>query len=105
MSELDKVERLITEAAASELPALLGELGRLHSLVLARLASTANGHGHSAPAQPDTLLDAKEAARRLGLSVDALYRRKDWPFAVRIGRRVRFSAQGVERFIRQRRGA
>ncbi|MCI0404132.1 MAG: helix-turn-helix domain-containing protein [Acidobacteria bacterium] len=100
---LAELEREIERAGADELPALLGELGRLHSLTLARLASNANGH--PTQAQPDELLTAEQAAQRLGVSVDALYRRKDWPFRVSLGRRVRFSSQGMAKYIRQRRGA
>ncbi len=104
MSGLESVERLIAEAPASELPALLGELARLHSLALARLASASNGAGRTNGHQADTLLTAEEAAERLGVSPDFLYRTKDLPFRVRVGRRVRFSARGIERYIRQRQG-
>ncbi len=104
-NRLEGVERLVAEAKAEELPALLGELGRLHSLVLARLASTANDGRQTAEAQQaDELLDAKKAARRLGVSEDFCYRNKELPFRVQVGRRVRFSARGIERYIRLRQG-
>jgi predicted DNA-binding transcriptional regulator AlpA len=49
---------------------------------------------------PDRLLDVKEAAARLNMSQDRLYRKKDLPFVVRISPRcVRFSERGIERYI------
>jgi excisionase family DNA binding protein len=53
----------------------------------------------------DRLLDVDEAAQRLGTSTDYLYRHsRKLPFTVRIGSRLRFSARGIERFIRTRQG-
>ena len=48
----------------------------------------------------------EEAARKLAVSEDWLYRHADkLPFTVRIGdRHLRFSAAGIEKFIRQRAG-
>ena len=51
----------------------------------------------------DQLLTAEEAAIRLGLSTTWLYRHaRTLPFTVRIGRTIRFSASGIERYVRQR---
>lgn len=56
-------------------------------------------------ADGDRLLDVDEAARRLGVSPDWLYRRvAKLPFVVRLGRAVRCSAAGLDRYIRQRAG-
>jgi len=53
----------------------------------------------------DTLLSIDEAAARLGTSKDWLYRRVDrLPFVVRLGRNVRFSSQGIQSYVKQRRG-
>jgi excisionase family DNA binding protein len=55
--------------------------------------------------QEDQLLDVDEAADRLGTSTDYLYRHSGkFPFTVRIGSRLRFSARGIDRFIRTRQG-
>jgi excisionase family DNA binding protein len=55
--------------------------------------------------QDDTLLTVEEAAQRLGVSKDWLYRRsRKLPFVVRLSRHVRYSAEGIERFIRSRVG-
>ncbi len=78
-------------------------------LALAALAvppSSANGDGQEAGGHTgDRLLTAKETAARLSISVDQLYR-MDVPFRVRVtaGRAVRFSAAGLEAFLRQRQG-
>ncbi len=53
----------------------------------------------------ERLLDVGEAARRLGVSRDWLYRRANrLPFTVRLGRAVRVSEAGLARYIRQRQG-
>ena len=48
-------------------------------------------------AEADKNLSIDEAARQLGVSRDWLYKTK-LPFKVRIGRRVLFSARGLERW-------
>jgi predicted DNA-binding transcriptional regulator AlpA len=53
-----------------------------------------------APAEPDVLLDVERAAKRLDVSKDWLYRHPDLPFRVPIGRHVKYSAAGIDRWIR-----
>jgi len=51
--------------------------------------------------QPDELLNAAESARRLGVSQDYLYRHhRTFAFARRVGRRLLFSASGIEKYIK-----
>lgn len=92
----------IRDADADELPAIVGELEALKAVAWSRML---------APPPPardeggDQNVSADEAARRLGLSKDWLYKHADaLPFAVKIGRRVLFSARGLERWNRQRTG-
>lgn len=75
----------------------------LQSALLGVLATAgANGTGAS---EPDTLLDVTAAAQRLGVSEDWLYRKSPkLPFTVRQGRLVRFSSDGLSRYIRSRQG-
>lgn len=101
-TRLAELERELAQAPSEQLPDLLGELARLQALGLARLA--ANGQRRIAN-EPDELLTAKQAATRLGVSEDFLYRAKELPFRVQLGRRVRFSARGIGRYIRLRAGA
>jgi hypothetical protein len=44
-------------------------------------------------------------AKQLGVSADWLYRRAGkLPFTVRLSRTLRFSVEGLERYVRQREG-
>lgn len=105
----DLLKQLLSDPLAAsrvpfeDIPALRGELARFDTLLLSRLLS--NGHGH-ADAQPDRLLDAKEAAEMLGTSEDYMYRHAArLPFTVRLGQKqLRFSQAGIERYIHQRSG-
>lgn len=54
--------------------------------------------------QSDQLLTASEASQRLGVTKDWLYKRASrLPFTVRLGRNLRFSAAGIDKFIRRHR--
>jgi len=82
-----------------ELPRLLGDLEEIRATALARLTAPA-----PQTQAPDTLLDVDEAAARLGQSRSYLYRHhKRFPFTRHMGRSLRFSANGIEHFLRQRR--
>lgn len=53
--------------------------------------------------QDDTLLTIDEAAAILGKTKDALYRHSNkLPFTVRDGRSLRFSQNGIQKYIRAR---
>ena len=79
----------------SELPRLLGDLEEIRATALARLASPQ----HESEV-PDSLLDVDEAAARLKVSPHYLYRNHHHlPFTRRIGRSLRFSSNGIERYI------
>ena len=87
------------------IPTLRGELARLDTLLLMRVAMAQNNGQTEHSADGDRLLDVEEAARKLGKSKDYLYRHAgDYPFTVRDRRSLRFSEQGIEKFIRQRVG-
>ena len=96
---LAELPRIAREADSADLPALIGALERAKAEAWARLAAPASagsGVGN---------LSATEAARRLGLSKDWLYRNAaELPFAVRIGRRVVFNAAGLDKWTRGRMG-
>ena len=82
-----------------QLPQLLGELETIRATALLRMSAPS-----SLPQQPDELLDVQEAAERLGVSADYLYRHaKEFPFAQRMGRNLRFSSQGIDRYIQKNR--
>lgn len=93
------------EVSLEAIPPLLCQLSALQSTLAARLARPpSNGQGE--PPGEDQLLTVEEAARKLGVSKDWLYRHsRKLPFSVRLGhRQLRFTARGIERYIRQRQG-
>jgi predicted DNA-binding transcriptional regulator AlpA len=70
-----------------------------------RMAEVQNGDTSRSGPAGDRLLDVEEAARQLGVSADWLYRKAArLPFTIRLGRSLRFSSLGLERYIRQRQG-
>jgi predicted DNA-binding transcriptional regulator AlpA len=79
---------------------LRGQIAKLDTLLFSRLLA---GGDDRPGADGDRLLDVAEAAAKLGLSRDALYR-NEYPFVVKIGNRRRFSERGIEKFIRNRTG-
>jgi excisionase family DNA binding protein len=79
------------------LPEFLGALRECEVVALARLTTPA-------PQQtaPDILLSVEEAAERLGVSTTYLYRNHSrFTFTRRMGRSLRFSAQGIDQHIRR----
>ena len=91
------LEAAQTELPREELPALIGELESIKAVAFARLAAPVQ-----ASQNHDERVGIAEAARRLGLSKDYLYRhRNQFSFTRRQGRKLLFSAQGIERYIRQ----
>ena len=102
----EQLRRMTEQLCRDKLPALIGELEAAKAHAWVRLL-TANDKTAS-PVFEDQLLDVKQAAARLGISSDTLYRRARegrCPFAVRVGPgSLRFSSKGLERFISQRSG-
>ena len=97
--ELQILLALVKELPLQDLPRLLGDLEEIRVTALARLTVPV-----SAPQQSDELLDTAEAARRLGISRDFLYRNhRQFSFTRRVGRRLLFSALGIDKYIRQHR--
>jgi excisionase family DNA binding protein len=94
-----------TEMVPTEqIPAFVGRLASLQLRLVARLMQEQLNRSAS-PADGDTLLRVDDAARRLGTSLDWLYRHaKRLPFTVRQGHQLRFSSQGIDRYIKQRQG-
>ena len=91
----------IADVDRGQIPALLTQLGALQASMAARLMAKEVGNFCAA----ETLLTVAEAAERLGVSEDWLYRRtKTLPFVLRVGRHVRYSASAIDRYIRNRTG-
>jgi excisionase family DNA binding protein len=96
----DSLESALTLARnlpQDELPRLLGDLAEISATATARLVSSV------VEARPDQMLDVEEAARRMGVSKDYLYRhQKKFTFARRIGRKLLFSSISLEKFLARR---
>jgi len=93
----------VAAVPTERIPALLSQLSALQSVMAARLVS-ATDLDESVTTQ-DTLLTVAQAAERLGVSKDWLFRRsRTLPFVVRLGRHLRFSNRGIDRYLRNRTG-
>jgi predicted DNA-binding transcriptional regulator AlpA len=91
----DGLGQLIAEAPREELPALVVQLAARLAQLGAALAVPATKAGPMEDA-PDRNISAREAAKRLGVSLPYLYKHAGtYPFALRIGRRIVFSARGL----------
>ena len=98
MQELQTVLSAVHAMQPEQLPKLLGQLEEIRAPAVMRLSSLA-----PAPSQPDRLIDVKEAAERLGISANFLYRNsRRYPFTRREGRKVLFSSVGIDRYIAQK---
>ena len=96
-TELEIVLLAANELPNDQLPLLLGEIEQVRCTALARLTSAP-----VAPQESDELLNVIAAAGRLGTSTDYLYRHhRDFPFTRRLGRKLLFSAAGIEKHRRQ----
>src|SRR5437773_2475086 len=98
LSELFGDPARVAGIPISHIPALITRLSSLQTAIAARLIV-----GEERILPEDNLLRIDEAAKRLGVSPDWLYRRTSkLPFVVRLGRHVRFSAQGIENYVKRR---
>ena len=92
----------VASVPPGRIPALLSQLSALQGAMAARLISADRDETLSAE---DTLLTVDQAAERLGVSTDWLFRRsRTLPFVVRLGRHLRFSNRGIDRYLRNRTG-
>jgi len=94
-AEIAAVLQLAEKIPQTDLPELIGDLERIRATAFARMMSP--------PATPrDELLDIGEAAKRLRVSRDYLYRRHArLPFTRRMGSKILFSANGIDSYLRK----
>ena len=104
LEEIAENPALASHLSPNDVEALLGKNAVVQSVLVSRLlALRASLSREERSTSGDRLLDVEEASRKLGKSKDYLYRHaSDYPFTVRDGRSLRFSDQGIEKFIRQR---
>jgi len=98
--ELEPILETARMIPREELPRLIGDLAEIEATALARLHTPIQ----AAPVQADELLDVGEAAQRLSMSPDYLYRNhRKYPFTKRMGRSLRFSSLGINEYIKRNR--
>jgi predicted DNA-binding transcriptional regulator AlpA len=95
----DAVAPLLMQVAAG-----LTRLTALQNALAARVLTATAGPAPS-PSGPEHLLGVEEAAARLGMSTDWLYRHaRQLPFTRRVGRRaLKFDSASLDRWLAQRR--
>jgi excisionase family DNA binding protein len=97
------VAQLSPEAVRAVLAAsaaMVVQLAALQPVLLARLLEVDGTPTESA----EGLLDVEEAAKKIGMSRDWLYRHaKGLPFTRRVGRALRFDRVGLDAWVRARR--
>lgn len=97
-TDLQRLLQVVRDVPAEELPDLIGQLESIKATAWQRLSAPAQ-----APREHDELLPVEVAAERLGISKDYLYRHsREYPFTRRQGRKLLFSASGIERYIKQK---
>lgn len=97
-NELQTVLASLGRMAPSEMPALLGELEVIRATALLKMTTS------GPPEQHDELLSVGEAAARLKVGVDYLYRHTaSLPFTRRLGRKLLFSSRGIDAYLAKRR--
>ena len=105
----DQVNQALDDLAcqvheAADCARLIGELERVKATLNYRLTALAQCSTASLTAR-ECLLTADQAAQKLSVSRDYVYRHSSkLPFTVKVGGNVRFSNDGIERFIKDRLG-
>ncbi len=99
---LEQLEQRVTDAARVGATAPVDTV--LQS-VLDDLRGVEDANGTAANStEPDQLVDINKAAEILGVKVRYLYEHHDrFPFGRRIGRQLRFSLQGLQRYVARKR--
>ena len=91
------IEELLSDLSDDELPAVL-------LAIAARLMRNGSSTGANVEPKggPSKLLSVPEAARKLSVTPDWIYRRSDLPFLRRLGRTVRIDEAALEKWIHRR---
>jgi excisionase family DNA binding protein len=98
-SELESALAQARSLPAEELPRLIGDLAEIQATAQARLLIPS-----PVPVPSDELLEIEEAAERLSVSQDYLYKHANrLPFTRRMGRRLLFSSTGLTAYLKRAR--
>ena len=100
---VDPSKALVLDAHAAQVLTTTA-LAALNALNTRQLSLAAVQGNRSNSKGCDRLMNVNEAAEKLGVKPDWLYRRhRGLPFTVRQGRMIRFSELGIDEYIRTRR--
>ena len=103
VNELPGDRDWVADVPLAAIPPLLCQLNAVEGALAARLAAASHEPRNDALCAPDRLLTANEVARRAGMSKDYVYRHANGlPFTHRVGRAVRFSENGLNRWLETR---
>lgn len=100
---LEELQASIQDIDRDSCAALIGELEKMKALAYGKMWQREPGTIH----QEDRMLEIDEAATKLGVTKDYLYRHaKTLPFTVRVApRQLRFSLHGIGRYIQKKRNS
>jgi hypothetical protein len=97
--KLEEILKAARELPPEDLPDLIGRLEAVKATAWARLSAP-----QTTSLEHDELLDIGEAAKRLGVGRGYLYRNhQEYSFTRRQGRKLLFSARGLDAYIRRQR--
>jgi hypothetical protein len=96
-AQLEALLDLSRTIPREDLPSLIAVLAEINAIAFARLVAPAS------QTAPDSLLNVEQASARLACSQDFLYRNhKRLPFTRRIGSKLLFSSNGIDKYIERR---
>ena len=101
----DQLDQVLSQSLSTDCPDLIAIGERFTAQVRLKMMQGLQPPLDQAhPLFEERLLTVNEASRKLGMTKDYLYRHADqFPFAIRVvPHQLRFSLQGIERYIRQR---
>ena len=99
---LEELAATLASLPVAELPRLLGQLRELEATALARMCAAPGTT--EASREPEQLLGVEEAAKRLNVSQDYLYRHwRKLPFAQKYDWGLRFNESALNAYIKNSR--
>lgn len=100
---LEKLQASIPDIDQDSCASLIGELEKIKALAYGKMWQREPATNH----QEERLLEIDEAATKLGMTKDYLYRHANkLPFTVRTApRQLRFSLHGIEQYIKKQRNS
>jgi excisionase family DNA binding protein len=98
ITDLTESIRKSPDLVSADMPVLGTQIAAIHNTYAARLMDL-----NKVEIEDDGgLIDIEEAANLLGVKEPWIYRRsKKLPFVVRLGRKLKFSRQGIKQYIRE----